>query len=351
MRTPVVVPEDRDRNGNSISPLVRAAIAVGLAGLDRRTGSAVDHAQRRFGDDRNLNLVLRAATSPTSLAGTPALARIAVAYLEALTPVSAGADLLARGIGLNFDGHAQISVPGIARPIADFVGEGQPIPVQIAPTSAGPTLTPFKLAVITSLTREMMESSNAETLVRAVLLEATGPALDKVLFSANAAASDRPAGLLNGIAPLTPASATSGKSEVIVDDLQALGLAIAPVSGNGEITLIASPDAAVALRLRLPSPVQWPILTSASLAARTVIAVAANAIVSAIEGTPEISASAVAEFHRETVPAPIVTSAGTVATPVGSLYQTDEVGLKMRWLISWALRSSAALAWMQSVNW
>jgi hypothetical protein len=170
-----------------------------------------------------------------------------------------------------------------------------------------------------------------------------------VLFSANAGAADRPPGLLNGIAALTPSA--GAKTEAIVDDLQSLAIAVAGVAGNGEIVLIGSPDAAVALRLRLPQPVDWPVLTSAALPAKTIIAVAANAIVSAVEGTPEITASAVASFHRESSPAPIVTNAGTVAYPVGSAFQTDEVALKMRWPLSWALRSSAGLAWMQGVLW
>jgi hypothetical protein len=171
-----------------------------------------------------------------------------------------------------------------------------------------------------------------------------------VLFSANAAGTDRPAGLLHNIAALTPAAAGE-KAQAIVDDLQTLATAIAPVAGNGNITIVASPDAAVALRLRLLGVIEWPVLTSSSLPARTVIAVAANAVVSAIEGPLEIMASTVAEFHRETSPAAIVTSAGTVATPVGSVYQTDEVALRLRWPISWALRTSAGLAWMTSVNW
>ena len=115
--------------------------------------------------------------------------------------------------------------------------------------------------------------------------------------------------------------------------------------------MIGSPDTAVALRLRLPQPVDWSLLTSAALPEKTVIAVAANAIVSAVEGTPAIDASTVASFHRETSPAPIVTNAGTVAYPVGSAFQTDEVALRMRWPLSWALRSSAGLAWMQGVVW
>jgi hypothetical protein len=347
-RHPGIVPEDY-RNGASISPLVRAAIALGLGALERRTGNALEHARRRFGDDRSVELVLRAATTPTALSNSPALARIAVAYLEALTPQSAGADLLARGIVLNFDGAASISAPSLAVPNASFVAEGAPIPVQQSTASAA-TLAPHKLAVIMSLTGEMLRSSNAETMIRAVMVEACGPALDAVLFDANAAGPDRPAGLRYNIPALTPAGAGE-KAQAIVDDLQALALAIAPVAGNNQIVLIGSADAMVAVRLRLPSPVEWATLTSAALPARTVIAVAVNAIVSAIEGAPAVDASVVAEFHRETSPAPIVTAAGTVASPVGSVYQTDEIALRLRWPISWALRSSGALAWMQNVNW
>jgi hypothetical protein len=75
--------------------------------------------------------------------------------------MSAGADLLGRVLSLQFGGATQINCPGIALPVADFVGEGAPIPVQKATTSTGSTLSPFKLAVITSLTREMLESANA----------------------------------------------------------------------------------------------------------------------------------------------------------------------------------------------
>jgi hypothetical protein len=175
----------------AVRSLVRAVIATALGALDSMTRPA-EIARSKWGDDRALDLVLRAAVSPTSLAGTPQLAQVAVAFLKALVPASAGADLLARGIGLNFDGAASIGVPGIAVPVCDFVAEGAAIPVQIAPTSAGPTLHPCKLAVITSLTGEMMRNTNAETLVRQVLIESTGPAIDKAMFSTTAGDATRP---------------------------------------------------------------------------------------------------------------------------------------------------------------
>ena len=330
--------------------IVRAAICISRGELEKPARPA-EIARRDYADDRGgLDFVLKAAVSPTSVANAPALTQIGQAFLDVLRPVSAGADLLSRGIGLSFDGNASIAVPGLSLPTAGFVAEGAPIPVVTAPVSAGPTLNPFKLAVITTLTGELLRSSNAEVLVRQVLAEATGPALDSALFSAAAATADHPAGLLAGIAALTP-SAAGEKWQNLVDDLQALATAIAPVAGNGDIAIICAPAQAIALRLRVPSELSWPILTSASLAAGVVIAIAASAVVSAIDGPPQIDASQHAELHRDTTPAEITTAAGTIAYPVGSLFQTDAVGLRLRWPLSWGLRSPSGIAWMSGVNW
>jgi hypothetical protein len=57
------------------------------------------------------------------------------------------------------------------------------------------------MAVITSLSGEMLRGSNSEAIVRQVLLDNVGPALDAAMFSDTAAVTEeRPAGLLNGIA-------------------------------------------------------------------------------------------------------------------------------------------------------
>jgi hypothetical protein len=348
LRRPLV-PEDRNgyARDKAVRMLVRACIATGMGTLDKTMPPAAF--ARRAWDDRSVDLLLRAAVSPTTVAGAPELAQVAVALLETLVPASAGADLLMRGIALNFDGKAQINCPGIAVPTATFVAEGAPIPVVMAPTNAGATLTPHKLAVITSLTGEMMRNSNAETMVRQVLVESTGPSIDAVMLSNNAAGAG-PAGLLWNIAPLTP-TAPGEKAQILIDDIEKLATAVAGVAGNGEIVLIGSPDVAVAMKLRLYGTVMWPVLTSGSLPSKTVIAVAAKAVVGAVEGAPEITASAEGEFHRETSPQEIVTSTGTVAVPIGSMFQTDAVALRLRWPISWSLRSSAGIAWLSGVNW
>jgi hypothetical protein len=333
----------------ALTSFVRACIATAMAKFDRNDTPVAYN--KRTWNDRAVDMVLRAAVSPAALSNAGPLAQIAVAYLESLVPASAGADLLARGIGLNFSGAASINIPAIQTPTADFVGEGQPIPVVTEPTSAGPTLTPCKLALITTLTHEMMTNPNAETLVRQALVESSGPALDRVLFSSAAAvANERPAGLLHNITALNASNGTD-KLDNLVDDLAALATSVAPVAGNSDIVLIAAPAQAVAIKLRPVSPIEWPVLTSASLAAGTVIAVAANAVVSAVEGAPQIDASAHTELHRNTVPAEIVNVGGVPAVPIGSIFQTDEVALRLRWLIGWGLRTSAGVAWISGCNW
>jgi len=97
--------------------------------------------------DRDVPLILRAAISPARTADVP-LAAVATAFLAALVPVSAGADLLKRGLSLNFDGGV---------PAASFVAEDEVIPVQEAPGQPA-KLTRHKLACICEATSEVPRS-------------------------------------------------------------------------------------------------------------------------------------------------------------------------------------------------
>jgi hypothetical protein len=341
--TRALVPEDlaRMHPGRAI---VRAAIATALGGYDRATlPETVMRA--RWPEDRDAMLVLRAATLPATIANTPALTQVSKRFLELLRPVSAGIDLLNRGVSLDFAGAASITLPSLSMPAVDFVGEGMPIPAVAGTSSAGPTLSPHKIGVITSLSREMLESGEAESLVRMALLDACGPAIDKVLLSAGAAAADRPAGILNAVAGLTPSTGTG--QAALINDMRQLASAVAPVAGNSPIVIVGSPDVTAALRLWLPRPPEWPVLTSNSLAPKTIVVVAANALVSAVEGAPVIDARREAEFQSDTAPV----SDGTLGTPRFSMYQKDSVALKLTWSISWCLRTQSAVAWIANTTW
>jgi hypothetical protein len=343
-----LVPDPAVRRAASVTALTRAAIAVGLGARDK-TVSPRDILRRQWGDDHLADLTLRAAVAPSTVAGNAAITQVGYAFLDALVGMSAGAALLQKGIQLNLDGLASIHIPGIAPPSILFVGESMPIPAYVETTSAGPTLQPYKLAAITALSNELMAMPAAEGLIRQTLIESVGTALDAVLFGTAAATSAQPAGLRFGISGLTPAAAGE-KAQACVDDLQVLATALAPVSGNSNVALVASPDAAVALRFRLVRE-EWPILVSSALATRTVIMVALNALVASVSGPPQIEATTQAAYVPDTAPTDVVSSPGVVASSFTSVFQTDKVALKLRWPISWALRSSAGLAWMTNVNW
>ena len=293
---------------------------------------------RTWPTDRVAPLVLRAAMTPTTTVSAAALAPVAQAFLAALVPQSAGADLLNRGLALRFDGVATINVPGLGVPTADFVAEGEAIPVVEALPAPSARLTQHKIAVIATATREMLHNPAAEDLIRQILIETTGPALDRVLLSTAAATPDHPAGLLNGIAPL-PATGD------LIDKLIAVASAVAPVAGNGSIALVAAAAQAAAINLRLPRAPIYPVLASTTLAPGIIIAVALPALVSAVE-IIRVEASTDAVVHEETGPRADI-GGGVMATPLRSFFQSDTVGLKLRWPISWALRDPRAVAWMQ----
>jgi Phage capsid family len=306
--------------------------------------------EKTWPHDRDIDLVLRAPVTPSSTTNTAALARVAYAFVDALVPVSAAAALVARSLQLNFDGAASIIIPSLTLPLADFVGQRNAIPVTQGTSSAGVTLSPFKMAVIVGLTGEMMRNSNAEAIVRAVLLDNVGPSLDQAMFSNNAALPDeRPPGLLHAIPPLTSAAAGATKADAMVDDIATLATAVAPVAGNSPIVLVAAPAQAAALVMRSPRDF-YPVLASATLPPGRVIAIAGRALATAF-GVPQIDASREAAVHMASPASELVDIGGTLASPVLSMLQTGSVALRLRMPVAWALRSPSALAWMDAVTW
>jgi hypothetical protein len=320
--------------------VARIVVALGRNALAANQ-PAHETVERTWPTDRVAPLVLRAAMTPTTTASAAALAPIAQAFLAALTPMSAGADLLNRGLALRFDGVASINVPGLGVPTADFVAEGEAIPTTEALPAPAARLTRHKIAVIATATREMLHNPAAEDLIRQILIETTGPALDRVLLSTSAASLDHPAGLLNGIAPL-PATGD------LIDKLVAVASAVAPVAGNGSIAIVAAAAQAAAINLRLPRAPIYPILSSTTLTPGTIIAVALPALVSAVE-IIRVEASTDAVVHEESSSPAVNIGGGVMAHPLRSFFQSDTVGLKLRWPISWALRDPRAVAWMQGV--
>jgi hypothetical protein len=305
-------------------------------------------------------LVLRAASAPATMTGVNWADTIVGAtvsdFLGLLGPASASAALFASGIQFQFDGTGVIILPTLkaAAANADFVGEGAPIPVIQFDTSAKLILKPYKFAAISVFTRETFEHStpNIESIVRATLLQSVALALDAKSLDAVAASAIRPAGLRNGISAVGTASNDPDPLERMKIDVAAVCAPVIAIAGTAPIIIVAAPPQALALKMWTwqSSFPQFDILASSGLANGTIMAIASNALVSATDAAPrfEVVSDATAHFDG-TVPLDITTAA--VAGTVKSLYQSDLIGLRTVFELSWGLRDPGGLAWLSSVGW
>jgi hypothetical protein len=356
MRTDQPIPlrlDARAAGDAALSSLSRAVLAT-IRGACDTTVRPIEYARKVWPDDPGANVILRAPSQAASVA-TPSwagvLAQTAVAFVASLVPLSAGAALLQRCLQLSFAGAGRISVPGVFMPLADFVGEGQPIPALQGTSSVQAVVESAKFAVIIALSRELYDNPNAEGLIRQALAESAGPALDRRLFDNLAAVPDlRPAGLLNGISPKSPSDLTD-MHDAMIADLLALAAAVAQRAGNSDLVYVMSPRQAVAAVLGTPKEFPYPLLTSTALADGQVICVVPSAIAAVMEALPRIDVSTQTAVHMETNAQPIVKDDGTTATPVMSSFQTDNVTMRMRWPLSWSLRAPDAIAFITGAKW
>jgi hypothetical protein len=334
-RTPVpLVPSPQLTRENALRSFVRGCVLVARQTRDRSIWS----------DDHAIDLVLRAPVTPTTTQSAATLATIKIALIAALVPTSAAARVIAQSLKLEWDGAYQINIPGLTIPRANWVSEDHAVPVEQGLSSAGAVVDPYKLATIIPLTNEILNSSNIEPIMRQMLIESIGPALDAALLS-NAAGVPglSPPGILHGVAPIA-ASASTGLAGMAAD-LAAIATAIAPASGSGTPLLIAAAPQAVSLALLAPREV-WPVVMSAALPAGTVIGLVPEGLAT-ILGLPRLDLAKHTTLHMDDTPNDLLSG----STPVRSVFQTDSQALRLIQDATWALRSPSALAWVQGTKW
>jgi hypothetical protein len=298
-------------------------------------------------DKSLLSFVTKATSAPATTFTTGWAAELAAKMVadtvDTLGSASAAVEIMQAGLLLNWAGAGQITVPGFVANAnnASFVKEGDPIPVR--QLSEGPaTLLPYKVATIAALTREMVESSNAEALISDCLSRSAGLAIDAAFFDANPmVANTRPAGIRNGIAALTPSASTDG-FEAFFEDVSTLIGAVSAVGGRGPFYIVANSGRGVTMQQRIAREDAAVIPIASSAVGADMICIAASAITAAIDADPEIeTANAGTLVMQDTNPA----VAGTNG-PERSLFQTDSLAIKVRWPASWALRDTRAVAWL-----
>jgi HK97 family phage major capsid protein/HK97 family phage prohead protease len=293
-------------------------------------------------------------------------------FIESLLPYSIYPQLRQRGGSFTFGRNGTISLPArnTATTVAGaFVAQGAAIPVRQGAFTAI-TLTPKKMGVITTMTREITEHSTPqiEAILKQAMLEDTGVAIDTVLLDATAASTTRPAGLKNGIAKVT----VSGTASIVgfIADLKTLYQAlITATNGNvrspvwimnpGDVltaSLIQTTTGDTPFRDEISrgTLLGIPIVQSTTGLNDTMAIMDAADFLTATGDTPQFSVSDQAVLHMEdTTPTALSTVAtpNTVAAPIRSLWQTDTMAIRMLLDINWAKRRAGIFQWADTMVW
>jgi hypothetical protein len=355
-RTPRPFLQDirRDKPGAAVA---RAALVAAKSEFETSDPTAV--AVRSFPNDPIVSkLVTRGAVAPASLTGTGWAAELAasttVDFIGSMTGQSAAAKLIDAGVKLSFDNNraASINIPArAAAPSADvaWTAELAPMPV-LSFTLSALTLTPHKLAACAAASREIVESGNGEQVIGQLLKEDLAYTLDSSMFSATAASTARPAGLLNGLTTL--GATTGGGATAMNADIAKLFTSISSAGNADDIAIIASPSQAAALQMQ-PRSGELRIWSSRALSAGTVVAVDVNGFISAFSQLPRVQASGEALAHfDDAAPAAISTSGSpnVISAPVRSAFQTDCTIVRVFLTASWVVRPGA-VAMITSTTW
>jgi hypothetical protein len=310
-----------------------------------------------YPDDAVTPIILRGASNPAILtdpnwAGPLAALSVSEAVQDSVSMSVLGRLTLAGSLHIDLGRFASVVVPGRATTPADagqWVAEGGVIPARQY-NLLGPTLRPHKLSVIATFTREMSEASNIEQILRALIIEAAGPAVDAAILSNAAASPQKSAGLLNGLVAIAPAAGTFSFDNC-GQDLGKLVSDLAARNGGANALFIASPAQSTAVRFWVAGG-PFPIAGSAALPDGTIIAIEPSSFASTI-GAPEFEVGTVATIHQEdTAPADIVggVSPGVPAWPTKSMWQVDAIALKMTLWADWCMRAPH-VSFMDAVTW
>ena len=348
-----LVPEDRNGHRPALY-LQRAAYAHALATVKLRSGPPEAVARERWGDGVTELLLVRSAAAPATTASPSwagALAGEAVAdYVSSLEPISAGARVLNAAMRISLDRVASLKIPrkdGPTAPSAFWIEESQAIPVPKF-SLAGAELAPRKLAAISVMTSELLQSSSGEVVLTTLLREACALALDMKLFSADVATAEAPGGLLAGIAPAT------GSGDALAD-LSSIAAAIAPFTAGG-LVFVAHPVQASYLSLRrgvtvAADLVVWPTL---GVPPGTIVGLDAAAVVAGFGPEPEFRTSIDTVLHMEDAAPTDIGVPGSppiVSAPSKSMFQIDCVATRMILRAAWTWRLTGAAAWVTGATW
>ena len=347
--------------------IVRSALCHFVA---RATGMQIDRVlDERYPGHEATALVTKAdatiATTTTSGWASQLVQTATAELLELLTPFSIYPGLSASGIKVTFNNNqGAITIPSISTDAAlagGFVLEGDPIPVGRF-TTASTSLVPHKFAVITTMSKEAAKYTTPalEGVLRRSILRRTAITLDGLLLDATAGSTTRPAGLLNGVSAAASGYG-GGDYKAVLEDINTIMAPFDTANAGRMMALIMHPAQARKLAM-MPGPdgtfgwadrfmAGFKVLTSTSATANRLIAVDAEDFATATGDTPEFDVSEQATLHMSDAPGELVTAAGTVNDPMRSMFQTNSMALRMILPLTWKMRRSGMVQWIDTTTW
>lgn len=367
-QAPMVSLKGRQKEVSGLDLIVRGVAARGIAHFANKSIDQV--LEERYRGHEATAIIAKAdqTVGTTTVSGWASeIVQTAYAdFVQALVGYSIYPALRDRGIGLSFDGNGTVSIPSrtAGGAAGGFVAEGSPIRVGRI-TTAATTMTPKKMGVIVPFTRELAKRSTPaiEALVRQAILEDTAAVLDAALLDATASSTARPAGLLNGVSTVGVGYG-GGDFQAVVEDFKALLAPFYTANGADNLTVIMHPSQALALSM-MPGPGDgrfgWaePLMSRLTVIESTyatsgrLIALRNSDFATALGDAPEFDISEQATVHMEdTTALEIVSGTGpTTADPVRSFFQTATIGVRMLMDVSWTMRRSGMVQWVNGTTW
>ncbi|MDX0831235.1 phage major capsid protein [Sinorhizobium medicae] len=245
--------------------------------------------------------------------------------------------VFARAHGFELSGATRaVSIDAMA--VAAFVAEGSAIGVSQATLSSASVL-PHAVKCLVTYSEELADNSTptVETVLRQILTEAVGTAVEDAFFSDDAATNANPAGVLLGATIVAPGTDFAA-------DVKGLVAAIAPATDPLFVTSPAR-RAAIAAAGGLVG-FDYAVLASSAVGDDTLIAIDADKLAVGFGGAPGFKTSSEATLVEDTAPPNDLLT----GTPVRSLWQTNSGSLKATLPVSWATKG-ATVAIVTGITW
>jgi hypothetical protein len=250
---------------------------------------------------------------------------------------------------------------------ADFVGQGQAIPVAQGNLSATATLDRMKLGIIAVATEDLVRAwpPGAQSQLENILRLAVVRGMDRVfLGEAAAVTAERPAGMLNGVAALgsmanTAASATTAVETILqaqVDagsDLDRVLIAMHPKTAltmslmknsNGD-SAFPNLGATGGSIVGVPCVTSVACVRAGSPDEKLIAALDGARIVVADDSEVTVSASGVTTVAMSSAPSSQSTATSAGEASVG-MWQTSSTAIKLTKAINWQRVENSAVSWM-----